>query len=125
MKRRIAIVLALLGVLATGIGLPMLANRPTALFRKFIMSPIPAGVEIYHGESRLSHAVVFLHFSMTDEVVKHVLMQNSMSSAAYRQPADAPDWFHPPEIYGYWTGSGGTKELWFNGQNVYFKQVNP
>ena len=107
--------------------LEFLESRPEPLFRKFIADPVPTSVTIEHAESRLSQAVVFLHFTIAPTDMEQIMARQSFSEQPYKDPIQEPSWFRPKTTFRYWSADGGTKQMWFLEEKrlAYFKQVNP
>lgn len=127
MKSRLAIIFLVLFVLIAGTAslVSFLETRPSHVFRKFVSDPIPNGVVLKNSESRLSHAVVYLQFSIPEESIDEIVKKHDLKKEEYKSPIQEPAWFKPSEADDYWSANGGTKEMWFSSGTAFFKQVNP
>jgi hypothetical protein len=127
MKSKLAITFLGMCVLIIGTValIRFLETRPSHLFRKFVAEPIPHGVVLQNSESRLSHAVVYLQFSIPEDSIEQIVKNHDLKKEEYKSPIQEPTWFKPNETDEYWRGDGGTKEMWFANGTAFFKQVNP
>jgi hypothetical protein len=107
---------------------PCIIEKYTSvLFRQFVSIRIPASVVIHESESRLMNAVVFVHFTVSEDDLDQIIKDHGFSAAPYKPPIQEPSWFATHETDMYWSACGGTEQLWFSKKDnsAYFKQVNP